>query len=226
MTLNTHNTHKSGVVRLLPSALPLTSLKTLAKHCIKSSVFTISPRCSTETPKAMCQRQEKLPCGKSVARPQILYSMAATIVRLERDSYRRSCFDLCPQERNNSSPISRIQFSKQTAGIKACIQLRFLYFYVAPTKCSQIQYCSHKQGRSSYVTDLALRPLSSIFLNSLKAHIVPFVFDSSHTTPNSSSGKSYQHYVLFTYIISDIQYIYWLYTPLVSSRHHQTCCEC
>lgn len=95
-------------------------------------------------------------------RPQILYSMAATIVRLERDSYRRSCFDLCPQERYKPSPISIIQFSKQTAGIKACIQLHFLYFYTAPLKSSQLQYYSHKQGRASYVTDLALRPVSSI----------------------------------------------------------------
>lgn len=162
MTLNTHKHTLSGVVRrLCPS-----SLETLAKTEL-NNLFSLSVQGAVLKHLKLCASAKKS-CLVAYLwfRPQILYSMAATIVRLERDSYRRSCFDLCPQERKNLSPISIIQFSKQTAGIKACIQLYYLSFYIAPYKSSQIQYGSHKQGRASCVADLALRPVSNFILTS------------------------------------------------------------
>lgn len=45
-----------------------------------------------------------------------------------------------------------------------------------------------------------------------RTHIVPFLLNSSRAALHSSSSKRYQHYALFTYIISDIQYILAIYT--------------
>lgn len=102
------NTHQGGMVRfhLLSLPLPLIShTKQLPKivtvdirqtqNIFKYNIlyFTISSRCFILTPKAISPAERKSCllafCG-SGQQEEIFYSMAATIVRLEENSYRQS----------------------------------------------------------------------------------------------------------------------------------------
>lgn len=90
-------THQGGMVRRhLP--LPLIShtkqLPEIVTVDIRQTIFCIISRCFILTPKAILPAGEKtkLPFGVCVSGQQeeVFYSMTATIVRLEENSYRQS----------------------------------------------------------------------------------------------------------------------------------------
>lgn len=79
----------------------------------------------------MCRRKEKLPCGISVVQAADLlqYGCYSSEVREKQLQALR----LCVHRRGITLlHISMIQFYKQTAEIKACIQLHLLCYYIAP----------------------------------------------------------------------------------------------
>lgn len=154
-----------GMVRfhLLSLPLPLIShSKQLPKIVTVDNIFkynilyfTISSRCFIWTPKAILPAEKKSCllafCG-SGQQEEIFYSMAATIVRLEDNSYRQSwkeaeavlsCHSLCLQERYNPFPVSLTY-------VQACsvhfffqfspLYLVFLYCLSLKTEFLKLQY--------------------------------------------------------------------------------------
>lgn len=170
----------------LPKIVTVDSRQTQNIFKYNTLYFTISSRCFIQTPKAILPAERKKSCllafCGSGQQEEIFYSMAATIVRLEENSYRQSwketeaalsCHCLCLQQRydpfqyrfnigfiHTSKRNKHAQFSYWGGGaFPVCVSFSFMDFVLNFLNTVLLR---SEEGRECcpYVTDLALRRVS------------------------------------------------------------------